>query len=223
MSAASTGSKWNLTDFHHVGLTVHDIVRSIEFYRDVLGMKLVRRRPDVTAEIVSRQTGYQDVKMSVASFEVSEGSPTLEVVQYRTHAGDPSDQATNRPGNSHLCLLVDDLRAAYNDVNQTDPIDFVERRGTRILSTDFRAGDLLVFGGFTLHGSLDNNSPHGRIRLSCDVRYQPERDPADDERYFGPDPQGSKGGGYGDMRGAQPLTEQGVSCAVAGLHCMPIC
>ena len=69
----------------------------------------------------------------------------------------------------------------------------------------FQAGDLLVFNMLTLHGSLDNQSPLGRVRLSCDVRYQPAEDPHDDPRYFGPRPAGSKGGGYGDMRGAQPL------------------
>jgi hypothetical protein len=43
--------------------------------------------------------------------------------------------------------------------------------------------------------------------LSCDVRFQPAADPADDERYFGTDPLGSNGGGYGDMRAAKPLME----------------
>ena len=60
---------------------------------------------------------------------------------------------------------------------------------------------------FTLHGSLENNSPAGQARLSCDVRYQPAADPAVDGRYFGPSPTGSKGGGYADMRGARPLAD----------------
>ena len=99
--------------FHHVGLTVADVERSIVFYRDVLGMTLIRRRPRVTADYVSQQTGYAGVEMSVASFEICPGSrQSLEVVQYVTHPGKPSDQSTNRPGNPHLCLLVDDLRAA---------------------------------------------------------------------------------------------------------------
>ncbi|REJ76818.1 MAG: hypothetical protein DWQ29_15485 [Planctomycetota bacterium] len=95
--------------------------------------------------------------------------------------------------------------AAYDAVNVTDPVTFCRERGVRLLSTDFRAGDVFIFGGFTLHGSLDNNSAVGRVRLSCDVRFQPADDPCDDPRYFGDDPRGSKGGGYGDMRGAQPL------------------
>lgn len=98
-------------------------------------------------------------------------------------------------------------KAAYEKPNETDIISFAQARGARLLSTSFRAGDLLVFGGFTLHGSLDNCSPIGRVRLSCDVRYQPASDPCDDERYFGAHPTGSHGGGYGDMKGAKPLTE----------------
>ena len=96
-------------------------------------------------------------------------------------------------------------RAAYERVNADHPIDLAEKRGSRLLTTDFQAGDLVVFTGFTLHGSLDNRSPAGRIRLSFDVRFQPKSHTADDPRYFGPDPVGTKGAGYGDMRAAQPL------------------
>jgi len=101
----------------HVGLTVSDIEQSIAFYRDVLGMTLVRRRPSVTAAYVARQTGYEGVELGVASFEVSEGSPqSLELVQYTNRPGPATDPATNRAGSSHLCLLVDDLRACHNDL-----------------------------------------------------------------------------------------------------------
>jgi len=108
---------WSLTDLHHVGLTVSDIERSIAFYRDLLGMELIRRRPRVTADYVPRQTGYEGVELSVASFRVHPASgQSIEIVQYMTHAGQPGDPSTNRPGNSHMCLLVDDLRASYEDL-----------------------------------------------------------------------------------------------------------
>ena len=106
--------QWFLSVIHHLGLTVSDIERSIEFYRDSLGMELIGRRPSVTADYVAKQTGYPDVELNVASFRVSpESQQTLEVVQYMSHAGQPSDPATNRAGTSHLCLLVDDLRAFF--------------------------------------------------------------------------------------------------------------
>ena len=111
-------AKWQLGDIHHIGLTVSDLERSIQFYRDVLGMTLIRRRPGVREDYISQQTGYEGVELSVASFKVSQASrQSLEIVQYITHAGDPSEPATNRPGSSHLCLLVDDLRLCYEDLS----------------------------------------------------------------------------------------------------------
>jgi len=102
-----------LTDIHHVGLTVSDIEVSIRFYRDLLGMTLVRRR-EADADYVGRQTGYPDVHLSVASFKTSpESKQSLEVVQYRNHAGENSDPATNRPGNSHLCFQITDLASMF--------------------------------------------------------------------------------------------------------------
>ena len=95
--------------------------------------------------------------------------------------------------------------AAYESANQQHPVDLATQRKVRILSAEFQAGDMVIFSGFLMHGSLDNRSTTSRVRLSCDVRYQPHADPFDDNRYFGEDPRGSKGGGYADMRGAQPL------------------
>ncbi|MBC8355978.1 MAG: VOC family protein [Planctomycetes bacterium] len=108
---------WSLSRIHHLGLTVRDIEQAIDFYRDVLGMEVVGRRPSVKTDYVAQQTGYPDVELNVASFRISPTSQqTLEVVQYMSHPVEPSQPATNQPGTSHLCLLVDDLRASYNDL-----------------------------------------------------------------------------------------------------------
>ena len=87
-----------------------------------------------------------------------------------------------------------------------DTIDFVRERETRLLTTDFGPGDLVVFDMFTQHGTLDNLSTIGRVRLSCDVRWQPAMHPLD-PRYLGDDPPGTTGAGYGELNGAKPLTE----------------
>jgi ectoine hydroxylase-related dioxygenase (phytanoyl-CoA dioxygenase family) len=88
----------------------------------------------------------------------------------------------------------------------SDAIAFARRRNARLLTADFEPGDIAVFGMYTAHGSLDNHSPIGRVRLSCDVRWQPASLPAD-ERYFGPNPTGTTGIGYGELNGAKPLTQ----------------
>lgn len=78
-------------------------------------------------------------------------------------------------------------------------------RGARLLSAHFQPGDLIIFSRFTPRGSLQNQSPGGRVQLSVDVRYQPASEPADDRRYFGPNWIGADGGGYGVQKAAQPL------------------
>lgn len=95
--------------------------------------------------------------------------------------------------------------AAYAAQNQSHPIDLCAERKVRLLSTNYQAGDLVIFSGFLMHGALDNNSAVGRVRLSCDLRFQKASESFEDRRYFGEQPQGSQGGGYADMRGAQPL------------------
>jgi len=83
-------------------------------------------------------------------------------------------------------------------------IDFARARGTRLLTADFRAGDVILFGMYLLHGSLDHHDAGGTVRVSTDLRWQPARMPAD-PRYFGAEPTGTTGAGYGELNGAKPL------------------
>ncbi len=87
-----------------------------------------------------------------------------------------------------------------------DAIAFATRRGCRLLTSDFHAGDVILFDMFTLHGSCDNRMSGGRLRLSCDVRWQVADEPRDD-RWFGAPPSGHGGTSYGGLNGARPLGE----------------
>lgn len=66
-----------------------------------------------------------------------------------------------------------------------DPVEIVDKFGGRWATTEYRAGDALIFGMYTLHGSLTNQTD--RYRLSVDTRYQLASDPAD-ERWVGKKP-----------------------------------
>ena len=59
-----------------------------------------------------------------------------------------------------------------------DPRHLVETYGGRWATTDFRAGDVLLFGMRTIHASLTNAT--GRYRLTTDTRYQLATDPIDE-------------------------------------------
>lgn len=68
-----------------------------------------------------------------------------------------------------------------------NPAELRESIGGRWLTGEYRAGDVLVFSIFTIHGSLDNRSR--QMRLSSDSRYQLASESAD-ERWIGEKPLG---------------------------------
>ncbi|MGH7215015.1 MAG: phytanoyl-CoA dioxygenase family protein [Tepidisphaeraceae bacterium] len=66
-----------------------------------------------------------------------------------------------------------------------NPNEITAKFGGEWQTTNFRAGDVLIFGMWTMHGSTRNKTD--RWRLSCDTRFQPAADPVD-ERWVGENP-----------------------------------
>lgn len=65
------------------------------------------------------------------------------------------------------------------------PRELTEKYGGYWATTNFRAGDVLTFGMYTMHASTRNEL--NKWRLSADVRFQPAADPVD-ERWVGENP-----------------------------------
>lgn len=72
-----------------------------------------------------------------------------------------------------------------------NPREVVDTFGGQWKTTNFKAGDILTFGMFTMHASTTNTT--NRWRLSCDVRFQPAQDPVD-KRWVGVNPPAHGGG-----------------------------
>ena len=135
---------------YHTGFTVSDIERSLAFYRDVLGLRVVKRQTG-TAPYLATVTGFEGVHLETALLQPAAGGSMLELLQYVSHPASPTDRATNRPGNGHLCFQVDDLRAACAELR---------RRGVTLISepaeitAGAHAGGLAVYlrdpDGFTV-------------------------------------------------------------------------
>ncbi|XP_059175690.1 uncharacterized protein LOC131955550 [Physella acuta] len=58
-----------------------------------------------------------------------------------------------------------------------DPFEITEKFGGQWKTTDFRAGDVLIFNMRTVHMSTTNTTQYAR--LSCDTRWQPASHPCD--------------------------------------------
>jgi catechol 2,3-dioxygenase-like lactoylglutathione lyase family enzyme len=101
-----------VTKLHHVGLTVSDLEKSIDFYCAVLGC-VVRERSRSEGPDVEALTGVAGARILTADLELESGA-ILELIQYLTPRGETLAQHRHQPGHTHAGFLVDDVDAAYD-------------------------------------------------------------------------------------------------------------
>lgn len=120
--------------FGHVGLTVSNIERAIEFYAVVLQSD----PPDVwTGErkkYLDDEVGYEDVILKVAAFDLPAGY--LELLQYVNPQGGHIDPETYQVGHVHLCFDVDDIHAEYERLNNAGIGAEFRSRGPVVVPND---------------------------------------------------------------------------------------
>lgn len=99
-----------VTGIHHTSFTVPDLDRSLEFFRDRLGLEVLFVR-EITAEYFGAIVGLPGCVVKAALLRLPGGQHHVELFQYLT----PPTVATDhrlRPcdaGSHHLSLLVTDL------------------------------------------------------------------------------------------------------------------
>lgn len=98
--------------FHHVSFTVSDVDAAAAWFTAAFGMVRVGGgRYDF--DYIRSQVGYPDAILKIAVLGFPDRSDLLELIEYESAAGAPTDTSTNRPGNAHLCFLVGDIDAEY--------------------------------------------------------------------------------------------------------------
>lgn len=123
---------------HHTSFTVANIDRSVEFFRDCLGLTLLGRR-EVGDDYFGRVVGLPGCRVRAALLKVPGSAHHVELFQYLSPAGIDTPTRPCDPGSSHLALLVDDLPALHarlraegvNFVNEPVLIDAGPNTGGR--------------------------------------------------------------------------------------------
>lgn len=140
-----------------------------------------------TKNLFTSWTPLGDVPMKMGGLMILEHSHRLEKVkssygQIDVDAYCENDEEEARAIESGEKLWAD---RASGGVYSEDAISTRSELGGRWLSADYKVGDVVVFGMYTMHSSMDNQTDH--IRLSADSRYQLASEAAD-ERWIGPNP-----------------------------------
>ena len=108
-------SKSSIIAADHTGITVSNVERSLQFWRDVLGFELSHTAHQ-TGELAREITGVAGAEIKLAVLKTP-GGHKIELLQYLA----PPDRkhANTRPcdvGHVHVALLVDDLDAVLEKI-----------------------------------------------------------------------------------------------------------
>ena len=97
---------------HHTGFVVKNVEESTAFYRDVVGLSLLRAYERMGTGI-DQVVGYENAHLSAAILDIG-GGHILELIQYvNPRSEDRPTEERNVLGATHLALLVDDIHAMY--------------------------------------------------------------------------------------------------------------
>jgi lactoylglutathione lyase len=114
-----------LRAFSHFSFVVHEIERSVVWYRDVLGLRLVARQRQDNA-YTRRFVGVPGAILEVAELALPEASGTddvlLELLEYVEPRGERLPLRRQDVGNAHLSFVVDDIVAEHERLSQAGAI-----------------------------------------------------------------------------------------------------
>src|SRR5262245_65430484 len=97
---------------HHTSFTVASLARSLEFFRDKLGLEVVHTR-EVRDDYFGRIVGLPGCRVKAALLRIPGSVHHVELFEYLSPPGRPHEPRPCDPGSAHLSLLVDDLPALH--------------------------------------------------------------------------------------------------------------
>ncbi len=106
-----------LKSFYHTGFVVKDLDSSLAFYRDVMGLALVRRT-ERTGEFAEKLVGFKDAHIEVAFLSMDDEGHNLELVQYFVPPSAEGHINRNDLGASHLAFYVENIEEYYASMSQ---------------------------------------------------------------------------------------------------------
>lgn len=114
-----------LATFRHVGLTVGDIERSLGFWRDAMGLRLVARQ-EVNASYMEKITGERGAHALQAHLQFPGSDACVELLQYIAPAGRQVNHRPRDPGSAHVAISCRDITAVLERLVKAGGVPFGE-------------------------------------------------------------------------------------------------
>ncbi len=104
--------------FRHTGIVVTDTERSLGFYRDLLGLSVVRELEESGAYLETLLT-VPHARVRTIKLSIDGTTPCLELLQFPSHpATAPASRPVYAVGPSHVAFSVSDVEAVYRRLSK---------------------------------------------------------------------------------------------------------
>ncbi len=109
-----------MTRIRHFGIVVSDIERSLLFYRDLLGLSVVRSMSE-SGDYIDNMLALDDVRVKTVKMASEGDSALVELLEFDSHRrGRGLDREIYAIGPSHVAFTVDDLEAVRRRLAAAD-------------------------------------------------------------------------------------------------------
>jgi lactoylglutathione lyase len=115
----------NIVKGHHTGLTVRSLIKSMVFYKDLLGLEEIFTW-NPKAQYINEVTGYKEADFHISVLRVPGIDYYLELLEYRNTEQISIDHRNGNPGIAHIAFQVENLDEFY---------DFLVGKGVKSVSS----------------------------------------------------------------------------------------
>ena len=97
--------------YRHTGIICENMDKSLYFYQDLLGLKVIQDFWD-SSDYIDKITGLDGIKVHAIKLEAEDGT-VLELVDYVSHPTNLIKQPIHNVGVAHIAFQVRDIHQAY--------------------------------------------------------------------------------------------------------------
>ena len=104
-----------IKEIRHIGIVVSNMENSLKFYRDLLGLQIIRDM-DEHGDYIDNMLSLDNVKVRTVKLSADIGSTLIELLYFKSHT---DDEVRNfyTIGASHVALTVDNLDDLYKHLS----------------------------------------------------------------------------------------------------------
>ena len=107
-----------IKEVRHVGIVVKNMENSLKFYRDILGLEIIRDM-DEHGGYIDNMLSLDDVHVRTVKLSAGMGNTLIELLDFKSH-NDNEIRNFYTIGASHVALTVDNLEDLYKHLSENN-------------------------------------------------------------------------------------------------------